>query len=42
MYTIVGVISFGYKCALKNNPGVYTQVSYFLDWIEDIVWGAQN
>ncbi|XP_059061617.1 uncharacterized protein LOC131854503 [Achroia grisella] len=38
MYNIIGVTSFGVGCALPNLPGVYTRVSSFIDWIENIVW----
>ncbi|KPJ19905.1 Serine protease snake [Papilio machaon] len=38
MHYVVGVTSFGYGCALANTPGVFSKVSYFIDWIENIIW----
>lgn len=38
IYYIVGVTSFGKDCGIVNYPAVYTNVSYYIDWIENIVW----
>ncbi|XP_017773158.1 PREDICTED: venom protease-like [Nicrophorus vespilloides] len=38
MYSLIGVTSFGKACGIANNPGVYTRVSHYIDWIEKIVW----
>ncbi|XP_014262189.1 venom protease-like isoform X3 [Cimex lectularius] len=34
----IGITSFGKSCGLPNMPGIYTRVSYYLDWIEKSVW----
>uniref|UniRef100_A0A8D2L3B4 Enteropeptidase n=1 Tax=Varanus komodoensis TaxID=61221 RepID=A0A8D2L3B4_VARKO len=36
-WILAGVISFGYKCALPHRPGVYVNVSRFVDWIKRII-----
>ncbi|XP_046572042.1 chymotrypsin A-like [Haliotis rubra] len=40
VWKIVGVVSWGIGCGEKNAPGVYTRVSSFIDWIDDIFRGG--
>lgn len=35
---IVGVTSFGMACGFAGLPGVYTRVSHYIEWIENIVF----
>ncbi|XP_077284774.1 serine protease snk-like [Arctopsyche grandis] len=37
-YQLIGITSFGVACGGKNSPAVYTRISYYVDWIESIVW----
>lgn len=38
IHYIIGVTSFGFKCARANSPGIYTKVASYVEWIEDNVW----
>jgi trypsin len=36
-HTIVGLVSWGYRCALNGTAGVYSRVSVAMGWIKEVV-----
>ena len=33
VFVVSGIVSYGDGCAKINRPGIYTRVSYYMDWI---------
>ena len=38
MYSIVGITSFGKYCGFASSYGVYTNITSFIEFIENNVW----
>lgn len=32
----IGIVSFGFRCAVPHSAGVYTRVSTYIEWIKSI------
>ncbi|XP_041983784.1 serine protease snake-like [Aricia agestis] len=41
IFHVIGITSFGGRCAQPGRPAVYTRVSKYLNWIESIVWPGE-
>ncbi|CAK1580831.1 unnamed protein product [Parnassius mnemosyne] len=42
IHYIIGVRSFTFGCNLSKTLDVYTKLSTFVDWIENVVWGTES
>ncbi|CAF1021331.1 unnamed protein product [Brachionus calyciflorus] len=36
-FVLTGVTSYGFGCGIKNLPAVFTRVSYYMNWIQDLM-----
>jgi secreted trypsin-like serine protease len=38
-YVMFGIVSYGPRnCGTREQPGVYTKVSHYIDWIKDNIY----
>ncbi|CAD7088385.1 unnamed protein product [Hermetia illucens] len=38
----VGIVSFGFGCQTKDSAGVYTRLSKYLDWIDEVTGRTES
>ena len=41
-WQLAGITSWGSTCRVNGSPGVYTDVTYFIDWIKTHLTIQQN
>ncbi|KAJ8705375.1 hypothetical protein PYW07_011202 [Mythimna separata] len=42
LFSVVGVTSYGKDCGILGSAGMYTRVSYYVPWIENVVWPEET
>ncbi|XP_055642828.1 serine protease snake-like [Toxorhynchites rutilus septentrionalis] len=41
VFHLFGITSTGAACGFGKSPSIYTRVAYYIDWIEENVWGSE-
>lgn len=38
VYNVIAITSFGKACGISGDPGIYTRVQPYLEWLESNIW----
>lgn len=38
---VLGLVSWGKDCGMPSQPGVYTHIKYYIDWIHTVIASTQ-